>query len=193
MPILYPFAALFYFVLFWVYKGLLLKYYSRTTKFNEEIPMKSLFWVKFSIVVHLFISSLMLSNQNFYSATKDTQSDGSVEASSFEIKNQEVFFIAYFQRLESGSQSTIYLTFMVILFFGWLLLVFLDSFLSVCSCLKGPIYYILNQCTCCHRKKNAVRSKDIFTEFQVASLLIMFNKAKYDLKEFNREVKEIHD
>ena len=96
MPILYPFAALFYFMLYSVYKGLLLKYYSRTTKFNEEIPMKSLFWVKFAIVVHLFISSLMLSNQNFYSATKETQSDGSVEASSFDIKTKEVFFIAYF-------------------------------------------------------------------------------------------------
>lgn len=35
MPILYPFGFLFYGVLYWVYKFLLLKYYSRTNKFNE--------------------------------------------------------------------------------------------------------------------------------------------------------------
>jgi hypothetical protein len=35
MPILYPFGFLFYGVLYWVYKLLLLKYYSRTNRFNE--------------------------------------------------------------------------------------------------------------------------------------------------------------
>lgn len=62
LPILYPFAACAYLVLYWVYKGLLLKYYARTTKFNQEIPMKSLGWVKFGLIMHLFIGSLMLSN-----------------------------------------------------------------------------------------------------------------------------------
>lgn len=34
LPILYPFACVFYMVLYWVYKFLLLKYYARTNKFN---------------------------------------------------------------------------------------------------------------------------------------------------------------
>jgi hypothetical protein len=34
LPILYPFAMIFYFILYWVYKFLLLKYYARTNKFN---------------------------------------------------------------------------------------------------------------------------------------------------------------
>lgn len=38
LPILYPFAFIFYFVLYWVYKVLLLKFYARTIKFNEELP-----------------------------------------------------------------------------------------------------------------------------------------------------------
>lgn len=66
LPLLYPFAALFYCVLYWVYKGLLLKYYARTTKFNEEIPIQSMAWVKFGLVMHLFIGSIMLSNQAFF-------------------------------------------------------------------------------------------------------------------------------
>jgi len=39
LPLLYPFAAIFYFVLYWVYKGLLIKYYEKTTRFNEELPL----------------------------------------------------------------------------------------------------------------------------------------------------------
>ena len=73
---------------------------------------------------------------------------------------------------------------MVIVFFGWLVIVFLDTLLTVCSCLRGPIYFILNKCTCCQQKKNSIKSKDIFAEFQVANLLLMLHKARYDLKEF---------
>lgn len=35
IPLLYLFATLFYVCFFWVYKALLLKYYSITSKFNE--------------------------------------------------------------------------------------------------------------------------------------------------------------
>jgi hypothetical protein len=39
LPILYPFACIFFFILYWVYKGLLLKYYEKTTRFNEQLPL----------------------------------------------------------------------------------------------------------------------------------------------------------
>lgn len=35
MPILYPFAFIFYFIHYWVYKFLLIKFYAKTTKFNQ--------------------------------------------------------------------------------------------------------------------------------------------------------------
>ena len=35
LPLLYPFAAIFYFVLYWVYKFLLLKFYARNTVFDK--------------------------------------------------------------------------------------------------------------------------------------------------------------
>jgi len=66
LPILYPFAAVFFFVLFWVYKGLLLKYYTRTTKFNEEIPIESVQWIKIGLFIHIFVSSMMLSNNKIF-------------------------------------------------------------------------------------------------------------------------------
>lgn len=66
MPILYPFAAIFFFIFYWVYKGLLLKYYGKTTKFNKDIPIKSMWWVKFGLVIHILIGSIMLSHENFF-------------------------------------------------------------------------------------------------------------------------------
>ena len=164
LPILYPFGALFYLTLYWVYKGLLLKYYSRTTKFNQEIPLRSLRWLKFGLVMHVFVASLMLSNQNFFPSEKE-DADGSQDDSSFDISTKAVFFVAYFQRLESGSQSTIYLTFIVLLVMGWLFLVFLDTLLDMFSCLRAPIAYCLKCCTCCNRKNKRVVSRDIFGEF----------------------------
>jgi hypothetical protein len=66
MPILYPFAAIFFTGFYWVYKGLLLKYYGKTTKFNKEIPIKSMWWVKFGIFMHVLIGSIMLSHESFF-------------------------------------------------------------------------------------------------------------------------------
>jgi len=64
LPILYPFACIFYFVLYWVYKLLLVKYYETTTTFNEMLPLYTIKWIKAAYLVHLIIASLMLTNSN---------------------------------------------------------------------------------------------------------------------------------
>lgn len=96
LPIMYPLAAIFYMVLYWVYKGLLLKYYARTTVFDKDIPIESLSWVKFGLFAHLFIGSIMLSNQNFFPAsTKD--SDLKLEGIDLPIGDSRL--VEYFKRL----------------------------------------------------------------------------------------------
>jgi hypothetical protein len=39
LPILYPIGVLNYFILYWVYKGLIIKFYSKSTMFNETLPI----------------------------------------------------------------------------------------------------------------------------------------------------------
>jgi len=68
LPILYPFAALFYFVLYWVYKILLLKYYERTTNFNEELPLFSTKWIKLGLIFHGVMGGLMTTNSDLMPA-----------------------------------------------------------------------------------------------------------------------------
>jgi len=62
MPLLYPFAMIFYIVLFCVYKFLLLKYYQTTNRFNEQLPIEAVGHIKTGLFFHLVIGSLMISN-----------------------------------------------------------------------------------------------------------------------------------
>lgn len=64
MPVLFPFACIFYILFYWVYKFLLLKYYERTTRFNQELPIYILGWMKFALVLHGLFSLLMISDSN---------------------------------------------------------------------------------------------------------------------------------
>ena len=67
LPILYPIACLFNFILYWVYKVLLLKFYQRTTRFNEGLATHSIGYIKYGILFHLVIGGLMYSNSNIIS------------------------------------------------------------------------------------------------------------------------------
>ena len=77
LPILYPFAAIFYFILYWVYKGLLLKFYEKTTKFNEELPLYTTQWTKIGVLLHgaislvMFTNSQLIPNNNFWDMQED--------------------------------------------------------------------------------------------------------------------------
>jgi Kef-type K+ transport system membrane component KefB len=68
MPVLYPLAMLFYIVCFWVYKCLLLKYYARTSKFNEGIAIKSVSYIKYGVIFHMVIGSFMYTNSRILSS-----------------------------------------------------------------------------------------------------------------------------
>jgi hypothetical protein len=68
LPILYPLACAFYFGLYWVYKFLLLKYYEKTTQFNEELPLHVTSWMKVGLFIHGVITLFMLTNSKLIPA-----------------------------------------------------------------------------------------------------------------------------
>jgi hypothetical protein len=61
LPILYPVGCIFYFVYYWVYKFLLLKYY-RKTKSNGKIALYSTGFIKYGLLLHMVIAASMFSN-----------------------------------------------------------------------------------------------------------------------------------
>jgi hypothetical protein len=62
MPFLYPIAALFFLLYFWVYKGLLLFYYQRTSNFDEGLPLMSNDYLSVGIAWHLVVGLIILTN-----------------------------------------------------------------------------------------------------------------------------------
>lgn len=145
---MYPFACLFFTIFYWVYKGLLLKYYARTTMFNEDIPIDSVAWINFGLLVHMFISSLMFSNNRFFPDDPDKKDRIDAEAAStvkaggdtaFSYVDQysdSNFIKTYFERLANGQQGIYYLTFMVIL------LVLIIIRLTIFDCLSDIFSFI---------------------------------------------------
>lgn len=47
---------------YYVQKFLLLKYYSKTTAFNEELPMKAIDYMKWALLFHMVVGAFMLTN-----------------------------------------------------------------------------------------------------------------------------------
>ena len=75
LPIMYILASIFYFVFYWMYKGLLLKYYEKTTRFNEELPIFAHSWVQIAVVIHGIVGSFMISNYDLLPRSKNDLTD----------------------------------------------------------------------------------------------------------------------
>jgi hypothetical protein len=75
LPILYPFAFVFYFVNYWMFKSLLLKYYGSTTLFNEDLALYSIGWIKYGLFFHGATTLLMLSNNDLFPISKENLLD----------------------------------------------------------------------------------------------------------------------
>ena len=68
MPALYAIGCLNFTVLFWVYKYLLLKQYTKTTAFDQKLCIESMSLFKYAVIFHLFFGAWFYSNSNILSA-----------------------------------------------------------------------------------------------------------------------------
>ena len=62
IPILYPLAALFFFVTYWSDKYLILRQYVRPPKYDNYLALKTLEWFKFALFFHVLMSTFMFAN-----------------------------------------------------------------------------------------------------------------------------------
>jgi len=73
-------GAIFYAVLYWVYKFLLLKFYQRTNKFNEELPIFSTTFIKIGLILHGIFGGLMLTNSRLIPIKTTVTGEDDIEA-----------------------------------------------------------------------------------------------------------------
>ena len=71
MPLLYLLAAIFYTVLYWVYKFLLLKFYMCTSRFNEGLPISATSTAKIALLFHVVFGGYMVTNSTILPDSTD--------------------------------------------------------------------------------------------------------------------------
>lgn len=76
MPVLYLIGLLYYFIFYWVYKVLILKYFQKATTFNQTVAIKATNMIHFAIVWHIVIASLMFSNTDIFGSESDKEKNG---------------------------------------------------------------------------------------------------------------------
>lgn len=68
MPALYPIACFNFFILYWVYKILLVKFYRKTTAFNQDLPNSSIAFLKIAIFTHVVLAAYIYTNSHLLSS-----------------------------------------------------------------------------------------------------------------------------
>ena len=175
MPILYPLAFLFYMVLYIVYKFLLIKFYQKTTKFNEELPLFTVNYIRLAIVWHCIGSLFMISNTDLL------------------MSIEEMTLPTYY--FDNGSVADImgHRFFMkphVIIYMLGVCFIF-GVYMLQNTILKW--IYLLFKCVCSSLKSSRVEadaiierdqahSNDFFKDITIKFLMDQFDKTKNDIK-----------
>lgn len=68
MPALYPIACFNFFILYWVYKILLVKFYRKTTAFNQDLANSSIGFLKIAIFTHVILAAYIFTNSHLLSS-----------------------------------------------------------------------------------------------------------------------------
>jgi hypothetical protein len=174
LPVLYPIGFIFFIVLYWVYKFLLLKYYARTTKFNEEMPLFSIWYIKAGLIIHGLFTMMMVSNLDLLPPVpKNSQDEMSLHlyerAGALERVRTQVL---------ASPHSYTYLV-------GWIIILVFYVF-------KNTIWTLACNVLC--KKNNAkiiseleeedlLTSDDFYSEISIRALGDLYLKAKLELKD----------
>jgi hypothetical protein len=175
LPILYPFACIAFFVLYWVYKFLLLKYYEKTTRFNEQLPLYSITWIKFSILLHGVVGLFMYTNSDLF--PQNDPYAGKIEAMLKFIGGWgELFQERFFQR----SYSVIYFLFWICVVIWFVAKhTVLKLFWKLVSCTCNSL---IACCTSDDEPLDSVHSDDFYSELLIAPLKTLIDTANDDVE-----------
>lgn len=190
MPVLYPIGCLNFFVLYWAYKFLLVKHYSKTTSFNHKLPLFTINFFKIGVILHLGLGAFMFSNSNILSAKNLYYLKWVQEELGEVAKEVRVDQYVFFERFSSGL-ALLYFLFVLLLFLMWL---FQKVTLAILSKLFSILIYII----CCGDKsKNQIRSEeqqqkqeatsqDILVECSIDVLGKWYNRLYEEMENFKQ-------
>lgn len=180
MPILYPFACIFYAVLYWVYKFLLLKYYERTNRFNKELPIYTTGYIKIGLVLHGIFGGFMITNSQLIppgdkvdqTLVLNSTPSAAFSSSAGVLAGLEARFLA-------SSFGTTYLLFWVCVIV-WLIA--RPTIVELVAALFGCLGKV-----CEKTEEPGAHSEDVFKEVAFKPLDDYYDKASDELREVTAE------
>lgn len=160
MPVMYPIACIFFLVLYGVQKFLLTKEYSRSTSFNEDLPLNSIPFMYLGYFYHAAVGLFMFSNTKLLSSVGDDS-----------ISSLGSFFFASssFAQRFNGLHNTIFICFNIIvvaaLIIKWF---FFEGFIAMlkCCCSKKTVKGCLKSADL-HRRDRKFKSNDFYAELSI--------------------------
>ena len=183
LPVLYLVAAVFYLILYWVYKCLLLKYYQRTNRFNEQLAIYSIGYIKYGLLFHMLIGAFMYTNSRILSSSLDIK-----EIKQFEkfVKN---FTSKYMEDRLSSTHAQLYVVILA-------LIVILYLFKNIIIDMLGKYIVKLLCCRVCRKKRasiegqaaHVVLSNDILKDIELTQFKQLYNRAVTELNDYKELV-----
>lgn len=176
MPVLYLIAAIFYIIYYLVYHCLILRYHSKTANFNHNLPMASLDYIYWALVLHLFFGMFMFTNEKLIPAVRSdafgSYAESLMSAYAFTDGSSNLSSLTY------SMHSIIYLLVLLAFIIVRLVFDFLQRLFSrLWACLTS----------CCKSDSNVVgqaaefTSQNYFKELAIASLKKLYERADKDL------------
>lgn len=180
LPVLYPLSMVFYIILYFVYKLLLFKFYQRTSKFNEQLALYSIGFIKYGLLFHMIVGGFMYSNSRILAASTE---EALQELTGYISILHNNFISSRFK----STHSQLYLAVFVLLVLIYLFQTIILSFVK-------QIFVKFLFCGICRKKQataviDEVTSEDIFRELSIASLTDLFKRVTSEYDEFKDMVR----
>lgn len=188
LPILYPVACVSYFVLYWVYKVLLLKYYAKTTEFDEDLPVRSIEYMKYGILFHMIVGSFMFTNSAILAPAEDIEQITNLT----DMVQDNEAFQWFTDRFLLSAHAQIYLAVLllgIVLFCLWTVLGAVLARLCdvlTCSCLRSQAVALEDK-SLSHRQFS---SACIYKELNIGSFADFYRRAVRQLTDFQNGKKD---
>jgi len=110
-------------LVYWIYKILLVKHYSKTVAFNEDLPLLSINYIRIGIFFHLFEGAIVFSNSKIISDDQIkmfSKITNSFDTSVLDVGDSLSSNSHYFDRFSKGI-GFMYLIFTLMIIFYMLL------------------------------------------------------------------------
>lgn len=186
IPVLYPLGCLFFTGMYWMCKYLFIHYFQRSTRFNHNLQLFSLSYMKYGALFHMIIGCIIYTNSRIFSSQAKEEF-----IKEFDIVLKRLNNIEFFDGRFRTTHTQLYLAVLI--------------FIVILYCLKRFVFRKLDiffktvlLCGFCRKKQARLEltrdfftlSDNIYKELDLYSLQELYKRATFDLNSFKKLIED---